>query len=62
MERPCTNDKEEFPDDEVLGRYLGKVKETWDSFKVKGVRLWILGLRNRYKGSGFGIWGCGIQY
>jgi hypothetical protein len=34
MDKPCLNDKDEFPDDEVLNRYLGKVKETWDSFNV----------------------------
>ena len=32
MEKPCLNDKNEYPDDDVLGRYLGKVKSTWDSF------------------------------
>jgi hypothetical protein len=32
MERPCLNDPEEYPNDEVLGRYLGKVKTAWDSF------------------------------
>lgn len=32
MERPCLNDKDEFPDDEVLSRYLGKTKTVWDSF------------------------------
>lgn len=32
MEKPCLNDKEEYPDDTVLSRCLGKVKETWDSF------------------------------
>lgn len=32
MEKPCLNDKNEYPNDEVLGRYLGKVKDTWDSF------------------------------
>jgi hypothetical protein len=32
MEKPCLNNKEEYPDDEVLSRYLGKVKKTWDSF------------------------------
>ena len=30
--KPCLNDKEEFPDDKVLSRCLGKVKPTWDSF------------------------------
>ena len=34
MDKPCLNDKNEYPDDEVLSRYLGKVKETWDSFNV----------------------------
>jgi hypothetical protein len=34
MEKPCLNNKEEYPDDEVLSRYLGKVKKTWDSFFV----------------------------
>ena len=32
MEKPCLNDKDEYPNDEVLRRYLGKVKNTWDSF------------------------------
>jgi uncharacterized protein DUF3788 len=31
-EKPCLNDKDEFPDDEVLRRCLGKVKPVWDSF------------------------------
>ena len=32
MEKPCLNDKNEYPSDEVLSRYLGKVKDVWDSF------------------------------
>ncbi len=32
MEKPCLNDKDEYPNDEVLSRCLGKVKNTWDSF------------------------------
>jgi hypothetical protein len=32
MEKPCLNDKNEYPSDKVLSRYLGKVKKTWDSF------------------------------
>ena len=32
MEKPCLNDKNEYPDDEVLSRYLGKAKNTWDLF------------------------------
>ena len=32
MEKPCLNNKVEFPTDEVLSRYLGEVKSTWDSF------------------------------
>jgi hypothetical protein len=32
MEKPCLNDKDQYPDDEVLSRCLGKVKATWDSF------------------------------
>jgi len=32
MEKPFLNDKDEYPNDEVLSRYLGKVKNTWDSF------------------------------
>jgi hypothetical protein len=32
MEKPCLNDKEKYPDDEVLIRHLGKAKDTWDSF------------------------------
>lgn len=32
MEEPCLNDKDEYPDDEVLGHCLGEVKTTWDSF------------------------------
>jgi hypothetical protein len=34
MEKPCLNDKNEYPNDEVLSRYLGKVKNAWDSFVV----------------------------
>jgi len=32
MEKPCLNDKDEFPDDRVLSRHLGKAKDAWDSF------------------------------
>lgn len=32
MEKPCLNDKEEYPDDEVLARCLGNAKRAWDSF------------------------------
>ena len=32
MEKPITNDKDEYPDDEVLSHHLGKVKSTWDAF------------------------------
>ena len=32
MEKPCLNDKDEYPDDDVLRRHLGDVKSTWDSF------------------------------
>jgi len=32
MEKPYLNDKDEYPNEEVLSRYLGKVKNTWDSF------------------------------
>jgi hypothetical protein len=32
MEKPCLNNEDEYPDDAVLGRCLGDVKNTWDSF------------------------------
>jgi hypothetical protein len=32
MEKPCLNDKDEYPDEEVLSRALGKVKPAWDAF------------------------------
>ena len=32
MEKPITNDRDEYPDDEVLSRHLGKAKSTWDTF------------------------------
>jgi hypothetical protein len=32
MEKPCLNDKAEYPSDEVLSRCLGELKQTWDSF------------------------------
>ncbi len=32
MEKPCLNDKNEYPDDSVLERYLGKIKPVWDEF------------------------------
>ena len=30
--KPCQKNKDEYPDDEVLARYLGKTKKAWDSF------------------------------
>ena len=32
MEKPCLNDANEYPDDEVLSRHLGETKNTWDAF------------------------------
>ncbi len=32
MEKPCLNDKSEFPDEKVLKRYLGDAKVAWDAF------------------------------
>jgi len=32
MERPLLNDEREYPDDEVLAKYLGKAKPAWDAF------------------------------
>ncbi len=32
MEKPCLNDKNEYPSDKVLSRALGKAKDAWDSF------------------------------
>jgi hypothetical protein len=32
VEKPCLNDKSEYPDDKVLSRALGKAKGVWDSF------------------------------
>jgi hypothetical protein len=32
MELPCLKDKDEYPDDQVLIRYLGEVKKVWDIF------------------------------
>ena len=32
MNKPLLNDKSEFPDDAVLGKYLGKTKPLWDTF------------------------------
>jgi hypothetical protein len=32
MDTRCLNDKNEYPDDEVLARYLGKSKHSWDAF------------------------------
>ena len=32
MDKPCLNNKDEYPDDEVLSRHLGSVKRVWDSF------------------------------
>jgi hypothetical protein len=32
MDIPCLNDKNIYPDDEVLTRYLGRAKNAWDSF------------------------------
>ena len=32
MERPLLNDKNEYPDDEVLAKHLGRAKLAWDAF------------------------------
>lgn len=32
MERPCLNDKNEYPDDSALKRHLGVIKPVWDKF------------------------------
>lgn len=32
MERPLLNDKDQYPDDEVLAKHLGKAKPAWDAF------------------------------
>lgn len=32
VEEPCLNDKEEYPDDKALKRYLGDAKGAWESF------------------------------
>lgn len=32
MDTLCLNNKDEFPSDKVLSRYLGETKELWDSF------------------------------
>ncbi len=31
MEKPCLNDKNEYPDNEVLSSHLGEAKSAWDS-------------------------------
>ncbi len=32
MDKPLLNDKQEYPDDAVLSKYLGKSKTIWDAF------------------------------
>jgi hypothetical protein len=32
MDRPLLNDKDEYPDDGVLARHLGRSKAAWDAF------------------------------
>ncbi len=32
MEKPCLKDKNEYPNDDVLSKYLGDVKSVWNSF------------------------------
>ncbi|HEY3384324.1 MAG TPA: DUF3788 family protein [Vicinamibacterales bacterium] len=32
MERPLLNDKNQYPDDDVLAKCLGKAKPAWDAF------------------------------
>jgi hypothetical protein len=32
MEKPCLNDEDRHPDDEVLSRSLGDARRAWDSF------------------------------
>jgi hypothetical protein len=35
MERPLLNDKDEYPDDAVLERQLGKAKPAWDALTAR---------------------------
>jgi hypothetical protein len=32
MDRPLLNDRNEYPDDDVLAKHLGKAKPAWDAF------------------------------
>jgi hypothetical protein len=32
MEKPCLNDENQYPSDEVLSQYLEQAKDVWDSF------------------------------
>jgi len=32
MDKPCLNNKNEFPNHEILSRHLGDVKNAWDTF------------------------------
>ncbi|MBN2104204.1 DUF3788 family protein [bacterium] len=32
MEKPCLNDQNKYPSDEVISRTLGEVKNTWNRF------------------------------
>ena len=32
MEKPCLNDENEFPDNDVLSRHLGQAQKPWDAF------------------------------
>jgi hypothetical protein len=32
MERPLLNDRDQYPDDDVLAAHLGKAKPAWDAF------------------------------
>ncbi len=45
MEKPCLNDKDEYPDDQVLARHLEDAKTAWDSFMslIMGSYPWFSG-------------------
>lgn len=58
MERPLLNDRNAFPDDQVLAKHLGKTKTVWDAFVAGvGAKLPEASLEWRYYNDG-GAWLC----
>jgi hypothetical protein len=62
MDKPLLNDKNEYPDDEVLAKYLGRAKSAWDELAGGASSAFHgLALEWRYYNDGH-AWLCKLVY